>query len=349
MKRIKGIEIIDIVAALITLVAFVLAVSGSISGYIRPHHFKWIALANNVLPITLIVCTFLMVFWIIRRSWGFLIPLFSIIINTFTLLSLIQPRGKIEILAYPNEDIAKVLNYNVHEFSPISGYEGINSISKFIIEESPDIVCLQEFKNIPYLSPEEMIGYFENIPYRYIEHSDDSHLGLAIMSKFKILKRGFINFEDSANRVIWADLSTKKGTVRVINIHLQTTGLAVKRIKGEGIISIIKALKNNNEKRAAQAEEVKLLVDTTVHPVILCGDMNDTPSSYTYTKLKGEKLTDGFRESGSKLGGTYRGMTGLFRLDYIFHSKEFKSVRYTTPDKEWSDHRPVISELVYQN
>ena len=38
-------------------------------------------------------------------------------------------------------------------------------------------------------------------------------------------------------------------------------------------------------------------------PVILCGDFNDTPASYTYRTVKGD-LTDGFRDCGSGFGYT---------------------------------------------
>lgn len=341
MKRIKGIEVIDITFTLITLLAFVLAVSGSISGYVRPHHFKWVSLSNNILPGILIICGFLMIYWIFRKSWRLLIPLFSIIINTFTLLSFFQLRGEIKVLTYVNEDIIKIVNYNLSGYIIQEEKNNGTKISKFFIDESPDIICLQEMKHIPIDSSQRMS--------RYIEHSDDSHIGLAILSRYKIIKKGTINFEDSPNRVIWADMSTDKGPVRIINIHLQSTRLAKRHATGESVFSSIRSIKDNNERRATQAETVRHLIDTTVHTVILCGNMNDTPLSYTYTKLKGENLIDGFREAGSKFGGTYRGMAGLFRLDYIFHSNEFKSVRYTTPDKEWSDHKPVISELVYQN
>ena len=349
MKRLKGIEIIDIIAFLITLIIFILAVGGSISGYVRPHHFKWLAIANNLLPITIISSIVLMLFWLIRRSWGFLLPLFSIIINTYTLLSIFQFRGEKEIIAYNNQDIIKVINYNIHEFRHLSGYEGAANIAEFIKEEAPDILSLQEYKNATHLNSNEMKGFFDHIPHKYIVYPDDNHLGLAIMSKYKIIRKGKIDFEDSANRVIWADLSTDRGLIRVINFHLQTTSFALQRERDEDLFKSISQIKHNNEMRAIQAEEVKLLADTTAHPIIICGDMNDTPSSYAYTKIKVEKVADGFREAGSKMGGTYRGMFGLFRIDYIFHSTEFKSVRYTTPDKEWSDHKPVISELVYQN
>ena len=42
-------------------------------------------------------------------------------------------------------------------------------------------------------------------------------------------------------------------------------------------------------------------------------------------------MVDGFRQAGSGFAGTYKGMLGLFRIDYIIHSDHFRSIRYKTP------------------
>lgn len=349
MKRVKGAEFIEIVASIVTVIIFILAIGSSISGYIRPHHFKWIALTNVILPVTIISSIVLTIFWLIRRSWGFLLPLFSIAINALSLLSFFQIRGNSNPEHSADKSFIKVISYNIREFKHFRGEEAAGGISHFIDEQSPDILCLQEYKNSPYLNDNEMDGLFRSLSEKFIQYPDVNSLGLAIMSKHKIVNRGIIDFESTSNRVIWADLIINDKLVRIVNCHLQSTNVDNNNIRGGGFFKTINKLMESNEMRAAQAEEVRLLVDTTAHPVIVCGDFNDTPSSYTYVKIKGRKLRDGFREAGSKLGGTYRGMMGMFRIDYILHTDDFKSNKYISPDKEWSDHKPVISELEYQN
>ncbi len=44
---------------------------------------------------------------------------------------------------------------------------------------------------------------------------------------------------------------------------------------------------------------------------------------------------------------TYRGVKGLMRIDYILHSQELKGVDYYSPNYRWSDHNPVIMEMVF--
>lgn len=101
--------------------------------------------------------------------------------------------------------------------------------------------------------------------------------------------------------------------------------------------------------RAAQVKEVRELIDTTSHPVILAGDFNDTPHSYVYTAMKGDNLEDSFDEAKFQMGGTFFRTLGLLRIDYIFHSKHFKTLTYYSERSDLSDHLPIFSVLGYKN
>ena len=72
--------------------------------------------------------------------------------------------------------------------------------------------------------------------------------------------------------------------------------------------------------RAKQAKDIASLVNATETPVILCGDFNDTPGTFTYETLKGN-LQDGFLSAGEGYGATYRGLHNLLRIDYLFQRK----------------------------
>ena len=90
-----------------------------------------------------------------------------------------------------------------------------------------------------------------------------------------------------------------------------------------------------------------------IHPrspwprLVLAGDFNDTPSSYTYREMKGA-LTDGFRRCGNGYGGTFRYLGGLLRIDYVFYDDTFECVRYYMPSEVVSDHKVVIAELRFK-
>ena len=70
----------------------------------------------------------------------------------------------------------------------------------------------------------------------------------------------------------------------------------------------------------------------------------DTPASYVYHTIRGN-LKDAFIESGSGFEQTYAGKFPKFRIDYILHSKEFKSKQYHHLSETVTDHYPIISYI----
>jgi endonuclease/exonuclease/phosphatase family metal-dependent hydrolase len=117
-------------------------------------------------------------------------------------------------------------------------------------------------------------------------------------------------------------------------------GYNIEEENTNGIKKILSRLKIAFTKRASQAESVAASIRNSNHPVVLCGDFNDTPSSYSYKTIS-ENLCDAFRESGSGLGTTYAGPFPAFRIDFILHSPQIKSFEYTTISQKLSDHFPI--------
>jgi Uncharacterized protein conserved in bacteria len=180
---------------------------------------------------------------------------------------------------------------------------------------------------------------------------------LAVYSKFPIEKNADIWFNSSDNSAMWVDIWVNNKLIRVFNCHLQTTNFNQTRgllgkitlagfydSKKEAVKQIMLKMAVNAEKRADQTDLICNIIDTTRHAMILCGDLNDTPASYSYHKIK-EKLQDGFQSAGSGFESTFRYLHRLFRIDYIFHSKELTGRKYITPSFDFSDHNPVIMEI----
>jgi len=82
--------------------------------------------------------------------------------------------------------------------------------------------------------------------------------------------------------------------------------------------------------------------------VIVCGDFNDTPVSFSYHTLA-DGLTDAFVNSGQGIGRTYIGKLPSFRIDYIFHGDRFESYNFKTLDYRMSDHLPVSCSLLMKD
>ena len=94
---------------------------------------------------------------------------------------------------------------------------------------------------------------------------------------------------------------------------------------------MIERLTENNRIRAEQADTLAALVAASPYPVIVCGDFNDTPVSYTYRTVA-RKLNDSFRKVGRGYSHTYRGFFDMLRIDYVLFSDEFEALSYEVVD-----------------
>src|SRR5690606_20357235 len=92
--------------------------------------------------------------------------------------------------------------------------------------------------------------------------------------------------------------------------------------------------------RARQVEAISALIKESPYPVIVCGDLNDTPASYSYKQLK-QGLHDAFVRSGKGIGQTFINKLPALRIDYILHDKGFESYNFETHNYRMSDHLPV--------
>jgi endonuclease/exonuclease/phosphatase (EEP) superfamily protein YafD len=164
----------------------------------------------------------------------------------------------------------------------------------------------------------------------------------------------------TTNACICSDIAIKGDTVRVYNIHLKSVGFnnderhlldnVVKTEYDESDIrtlkSIIRNLKNSSLERAKQVNILSAHIARSPYPVIICGDFNAPPASYSYHRVRGD-LKDAFTEAGQGRSATYNiGSIASLRIDYIIHSELFDSYDYESPRVYISDHFPVMCRFV---
>ncbi len=109
-------------------------------------------------------------------------------------------------------------------------------------------------------------------------------------------------------------------------------------------MSLLEEVKNGFVKRSVQTDLIQNSISTPPFPVLVCGDFNDSPTSYTYNTIKGD-LQDTYMNSGSGSGRTYIGEFPSFRIDYIFADSTLESSNYRTHPEELSNHHPISVNL----
>lgn len=83
------------------------------------------------------------------------------------------------------------------------------------------------------------------------------------------------------------------------------------------------------------------------YPVILAGDFNDLPYSYTYFSLR-ENLENAFESKGRGFGFTYNKVLFFLRIDNVFFDKALEVLQFKTlREVDYSDHYPISAVFAY--
>lgn len=183
------------------------------------------------------------------------------------------------------------------------------------------------------------------------------HIGNGILTKYPVKDKGVITFgKKTGNSCVWMDVQIQKKTVRIYGLHLQSNKISgvASKIAKEGnlreketwldIKTVMGSYRRAAKLRAAQADKVAAHIAKCPYPVILCGDFNDTPLSYTYHTFANNRK-DSFCEKGLGFGTTYAGSIPALRIDYILTDQEFEIGNYERYKFEFSDHYGIGAEV----
>lgn len=342
------------------LIALMLLLS-YLAPYISPDTSYWIALLGLGYPPLLLSNLFAIAWWLYWRSRLVYLSLFSVILGTAHIFNFWGVAGNTPV---PPTGTLRVLSYNVHYFGATAKRSNEETIQQerkildYIREQKPDIFCAQEFSG--------RIGDHTQYAYTYMQHyaaMPYGYLGggsnLAIYSKYPIINQGTISFINSYNGAIFADIQLPTGKpIRVYCMHLQSIQLGADSeevLKRDNLLHLRDEKTREKYKRIGsklhraflmRTEQVEMLaahIRQSPYPVILAGDLNDTPLSYAYKRICNTGLRDSFWERGIGTGSTYAGSLPFLRIDYIFAGKGLKIYSHQVLPKALSDHYAVFS------
>lgn len=353
----------DLLFYVLTFAVAVALILAYCAPYVNPNTVYWFAFFGLAAPFIYIANALLMLYWTVRwRSIAWL-SLAVFVLGLGNVGKYFRPQWGKTYEQPREEGTIRILSYNVGGFwgNTVGKPESkMRAIAEYIRAEDPDVVCMQEYE-VNYINRRAVLdSLLEPLKYKAVYFAqtirDNGGWGIAVYSKYPIVGKDHMVFPESQNSAMWVDIAVRKDTIRVFNNHLQTTQIdendrkflrteplsdTLRNDKAKGIA---RKLKRNFMKRAEQADSVALRIHDGTPRVIVCGDFNDTPMSYTYRRMRGD-FVDAFKRKGQGMVFTYRRLMGVLRIDYLFHSDDFETVSYRSEQPEWSDHNPVIVDV----
>jgi endonuclease/exonuclease/phosphatase family metal-dependent hydrolase len=335
-------------------------VGSALAVNVSPRSAEYLAFLGLGFPVWLFIATVGLVYALVRRRWLMAVIVVGVFIWHADFIERTIGIGSTDE-ANGDHDVS-VMSYNVRIFDLYNWSEGSitrDKIFNFLDEHPVDVLCFQEFYHTDqegvFETRDTMVTFLDNVYVheRYThEMTGQQYFGVVTFSRYPIVERGELAFASDANNYcIYSDILVDDDTLRVYNTHLASIRFQkedyaaledgpnsedAKRLAGRLGVAF--------RKRATQAEKIAQHIAMSPHPVVLCGDFNDTPVSYAYEILS-SGLEDAFTSGGRGLGTTYIGKLPIFRIDYVLHSEDLAVTDFVTHDVRFSDHRPVEAHL----
>ena len=350
-----------------SLCVFFVTILSAFGGKINPAILTFPSLLCLAFPYLAILTIILTVFWALYRKIFFCGLGVLTIVACLTPLSIAFPLGS-ERTAPPGATTFKIMSWNVLHTDDIREpeYEG-NRAVEFMLGSGADIICLAELTNfssheLKNLTPALSDSLKALYPHRAGLNSTD----IKIMSKFPVERLDYpfpaeygncrfdffkIFFPENKFLVVGMvhlysyDLSEEERTVVTEINSVETAKTSMKEFRGP----IRNKLSNAFRKRAENATNLRTAIDDIAlqTPLIVCGDFNDVPASWTYNIVKGDDMHDAYVETNFGPAITYNLHAFYFHIDQMLYRGPITPLKLTIDKINTSDHYPLIGEFAF--
>lgn len=346
-------KVVIFIVAIFAFIAMISMLLCAINPLINPNFFVWTSFFGLAFwPILIANILIFIVFILLKAKKSLFISLLALI---FAVPGFMRSYSVNKELT--DEGNLKIMTYNVCQFYDINDNKrSINLVKNDIIElinnEKPDIVCLQESGR---WTTESADDFGKKIGCEYHSRNTHSHRGNIIFSKYPLEDDSFTESFNASGAAGFAKLvkAKAKGTFYLENTHLQSYNISKDEIEYVGDTknyveksstgkSIVRKLKEGFQMRTSNTSLIVENMPQNSFPILIVGDFNDTPQSYTYHRMKKAGLEDAFLEVGHGVGTTYCGKLPMLRIDYFWHNENISPFTFKVIKKQISDHYPIV-------
>jgi endonuclease/exonuclease/phosphatase family metal-dependent hydrolase len=364
-KKISLSSIIKWIIFATNVVAIILLFCGYLSWRISPlktNLFQFIGLGFGAI-FFINICY--LIFWVISSKWKLALVSLAALVLCYSPVLTFFPMNFSPKDAPENS--IKILTYNVQGFIGERRKDAAHRpILEYIAHTNADLVFIQEYyvskTGQTIVSHQDVKSALDEYPYHSITELGASNknymIGLALFSKFPIENTQGFTFDSNFNGAAVSTVNINGKRMTVANVHLESNRITAddKQLYSDFLqtdsipfAAISKNIRNRMgiafRTRTHQVNTLKNFINAQdTDGVIIAGDFNDTPISYTYGQMR-KGLNDAFTATGFGPGITYHEDFFLFRIDYILHSKNFKAYRTKVDKVFYSDHHPLVTYL----
>jgi vancomycin resistance protein VanJ len=248
-------------------------------------------------------------------------------------------------LPTPTGSVIRVLTLNVW-----GNNNDLSRIETWVREVNADIVLLQEIS--PAYATDSLPNLIDLYPYQFSQPDSTRWGGIITLSRYPIVENEYVDLQvppEPQRSVI--DINGQR--IAVYNVHLAWP-VSNPRIQPP-VDSLYWRVALGFDDGARNQQITNLLdhLEKEPYPYLVGGDFNTSDQSATYNRIAAQ-MHDTFREAGVGFGASWpvsaaRGLPAflppLIRIDYLWHSEGFRTLKAHQPQPVGSDHLPLQVEL----
>ncbi len=336
---------------------------------LNPYEQSFSGILGLAVPFLAIVNIGFLIWWLLFKKYFYAaIPLLALVFSWKIYSVTIAGHFYKKQIFEKNDSCFSLMSYNVRllDLYKWSGDPSTrNKIIDFFAAQNPTVLCLQEFyTGNDSVGKDNIKDIIDKCHFEYYASCDINvnkrgRWGSIIFSHLPIISKQNHDIDVfGSNMLQQVDLLLSKDTISVFNIHLKSNKFTTEEsdliVKNEEVgldektsdktKRIYQKLEKNAVSRGLESTLVSKIISKNNKKSIICGDLNDIPSSYTYFKLRGA-FKDAFLNSGFGIGSTLITKLPLLRIDYIFHSDQLKTLGYKKLKVAYSDHYPLLVNI----
>jgi endonuclease/exonuclease/phosphatase (EEP) superfamily protein YafD len=302
-----------------------------------------------------------------------LIPLCALLLAMPSILTVSPVHFPTKLNEEEKQRSFTVMTYNAYSFidyelnpgtSPDPNATSSRSLQQ-IIDEQPDIVCLQECQLPSYRFREQTDSIKKIYPYRSTRQ--ESVVPVVVLSKYPIKDvptQEHPMWETASYSAFRIDMNGRE--LLVVNCHLQSIGLSdddkglYRELTNTNNIesptreqlslvkhTLLSKLSAAFRVRAEQAKYIREFLDMNPGNTILTGDFNDIQLNYAYRLICGAGMRDAYSDGAFGPTITYIDNHFYFHIDQILYRGDMRAVDAKRGSIKSSDHYPVTATFLW--